>query len=88
MQLKLDCMSICFSIPGFTSDGEFNSLRTKGIKRALSVIELIKNSRNEARRMSPNTITCFLKLDSQGRCFLCLIDDCIFFVYDDCIFFS
>lgn len=60
---------VCCHLSGFTTDGKFNSLRTAGNSRPISVLELIKNSRNEARRMNPNTIARFFQLDRQGRCY-------------------
>jgi hypothetical protein len=33
---------------GFSSDGEFNSLRTMGSKRPISVIQIIMNAKSKA----------------------------------------
>ena len=52
---------------GFTTDGEFNSLRIVGNELAISVIKLIKNSRNEVRSKRANTIASYLTLDGHGR---------------------
>ena len=53
-------------IAGFTTDGEFNSLRTKGKLRPISVIELIKVARQEARSTRQETIHQYFKLNKQG----------------------
>lgn len=58
------CVSFCL---GFTTDGEFNSLRTVGNERPISVIELIKKSRHEVRSKSANTIASYLTLGGHGR---------------------
>lgn len=55
------------TIVGFTTDGKFNSLRTAGHLRPISVLEIIKMSRNEARHMSPNSIARFFQLNRQGN---------------------
>lgn len=55
------------TIVGFTTDGEFNSLRTAGHLRPISVLEIIKMSRNEAQHMSPNSIARFFQLNRQGN---------------------
>lgn len=55
------------TIVGFTTDGEFNSLRTAGLLQPISVLEIIKMSRNEARHMSPNSIAQFFQLNRQGN---------------------
>ena len=46
-------VSICVHIisSGFTTDGEFNSLQTMGHKCPISVIELIKGAKNQARHI-------------------------------------
>lgn len=45
-----------FILIGFSSDGEFNSLRTMGSKRPISVIQLMMNARAKARSMSVKAI--------------------------------
>lgn len=40
--------------PGFTTDGEFNSLRTKGNTRPLSVFQICGDARAKCSRMSLN----------------------------------
>lgn len=37
---------------GFVTDGEFNSLRTKGEKRPLHVVQLIRNARESVSKKS------------------------------------
>ena len=37
---------------GFVTDGEFNSLRTKGEKRPLHLVELIRDARNSVSSKS------------------------------------
>ena len=37
---------------GFVTDGEFNSLRTKGEKRPLHVVEVIRDARNSVSSKS------------------------------------
>jgi hypothetical protein len=46
---------ILFSL-GFVTDGEFNSLRTKGEKRPLHVVELIRDARNSVSSKSGKTL--------------------------------
>ena len=58
------CLFCCFL--GFTTDGEFNSLRTVGLVRPISVVGLIKTARNEAQAMHVKIITAFFTLDKHG----------------------
>ncbi len=51
---------------GFTTDGEFNSLRTMGFARPISVVELTKSARNEARSMHVKTITLKFTFNQYG----------------------
>ena len=44
---------------GFVTDGEFNSLRTRGEKRPLHVVQLIREARESVSR---NSETFLLKL--------------------------
>jgi hypothetical protein len=41
---------------GFSTDGEFNSLRTMGSNRPISVIQLLMNAKAKARSMSVKVI--------------------------------
>lgn len=45
---------------GFSTDGEFNSLRTKGSTRPVSVVQLKTDARSEARSTSVRQIERFL----------------------------
>ena len=54
-------------LAGFTTDGEFNYLRTQGRSRPISVIELIKIARQEARQTGKKLIMEYFKLDSEGK---------------------
>lgn len=64
-------MSILYCIlTGFTTDGEFNSLRTTGKKRPISIVELIKNARNSAKSIKAADVNKYFKLNDQGMFFL------------------
>jgi hypothetical protein len=45
---------------GFVTDGEFNSLRTKGEKRPLHVVQLIRNARESVTRKSKGFLLKFI----------------------------
>ena len=45
---------------GFSTDGEFNLLRTKGSERPVSIVQLKTDAHNEARSMSVRRIEQFL----------------------------
>jgi hypothetical protein len=62
--LHLKYFLLCFK--GFTTDGEFNSLRTSGTKRPISIIEIIKKARNIAKGMRCKEITKYFTLDKEG----------------------
>ena len=49
-----------FGFTGFVTDGEFNSLRTMGSSRPISIIQLIMDSKAEARHINVNTIRQYL----------------------------
>lgn len=51
---------------GFVTDGEFNSLRTQGAGRPVSVIQLIMDSRSEARSTASRQIESYLKPIRRG----------------------
>ena len=51
---------------GFVTDGEFNSLRTMGCERPISILQLISDSRSKARSMRVSQIEGFFKLDAHG----------------------
>ena len=58
------CNYVCNS--GFVTDGEFNSLRTQGSKRPVSVIQLIMDAKNEARAIPSRDIEKFFKTIKKG----------------------
>ena len=51
---------------GFVTDGEFNSLRTQGSKRPVSVIQLIMDAKNEARAIPSKEIEKFFTPVNKG----------------------
>jgi hypothetical protein len=51
---------------GFTTDGEFNSLRTAGNRRPVSIIELIRSARKEANGIRVKDLTPCFKLGKDG----------------------
>lgn len=55
------------TVVGFTTDGEFNSLRASGKNRPVSIIGLIQDARNNARSMRETTMTKYFTLDSKGN---------------------
>ena len=55
---------------GFTTDGEFNSLRTKGGRRPISIIEIIKTARNSTRAMTVTVLKKYFQSRTQGSFFL------------------
>ncbi|XP_028518506.1 uncharacterized protein LOC114576310 isoform X2 [Exaiptasia diaphana] len=52
---------ITLGYKGFVTDGEFNSLRTAGSERPISIVQLIMDSRNEAKKINSNTIAKYLR---------------------------
>ena len=51
---------------GFVTDGEFNSLRTQGSQRPVSVIQLIMDAKSEARAIPSKDIEKFFKTVNKG----------------------
>lgn len=51
---------ILFNVSGFASDGEFNSLRTRGNKRPVHLIQLIRDARDSVSRLCDKTLLKFL----------------------------
>ena len=51
---------------GFVTDGEFNSLRTQGTSRPVSVIQLIMDAKSEARSTSSRQIESYPKPIRRG----------------------
>lgn len=62
----LQHLTTSFCMAGFTTDGEFNSLRTNGKNRPVSVIEIIKDAKKKAKSITVNTITKFFTVDANG----------------------
>ena len=60
------CEFILYFFKGFTTDGEFNSLRTNGRKRPISIIEIIKEERKTAKSMKAAVVSKCFQLDTQG----------------------
>ena len=54
---------------GFTTDGEFNSLRTMGNVRPIFIAELIKTARSSARTMKFTVAKKFFEVNAQGLFF-------------------
>jgi hypothetical protein len=63
----LSFFSISFA--GFSTDGEFNSLRSRGKKRPISIIEVIRNAKSKARQIKAKTLTNYFTLDDSGMYF-------------------
>ena len=60
--LDRSLMSLLYALyTGCVSDGEFNSLRTRGTTRPVSVIQLIMDSKAEAKSMKAVQIEAHLK---------------------------
>lgn len=57
---------LCFILVGFSTDGEFNSLRTMGHKRPISVIEVAKNAKQQAKVIRANVLAGHFSFDRQG----------------------
>lgn len=51
---------------GFSADGEFNSLRTSGLQRPISIIEVIKNAKQSAKSMKAAVVSKCFTLNIQG----------------------
>ena len=64
-------MTYCYSFfsilhAGFSTDGDFNSLRSKGKKRPISIIEVIRTAKARARQIKAKTLTNYFTLDNSG----------------------
>ena len=53
-------------VQGFTTDGKFNSLRTKGKTCPISVVEIIMMVKREAKSINVNTLTNKFTMDERG----------------------
>lgn len=60
---------------GFVTDGEFSSLRTMGKSRPISIVQLISDSRAEARSTPARRIESYLTLGRNGESL------CFYFLY-------
>ncbi|XP_028416819.1 uncharacterized protein LOC114541027 [Dendronephthya gigantea] len=67
LQIEDAMVTVNMVAVGFTTDGEFNSLRTNGKSRPVSVIEIIKNAKKKATSLSVGAITKFFTLDPNGN---------------------
>ena len=65
--LPIQIIYFIYTFTGFTTDGEFNSLRASGKNRPVSIIGLIQDARNNARSMRETTMTKYFTLDSKGN---------------------
>ncbi len=59
-------INLVLFIKGYVTDGEFNSLRTQGTNRPVSVIQLIMDAKNEARAIHSKDIEKFFKSVKKG----------------------
>ncbi|CAB3993849.1 Hypothetical predicted protein [Paramuricea clavata] len=64
LEIEASMKKLDMDVVGFTTDGEFNSLRTSGTKRPISIIEVIKNI---AKGMKCKEITKYFTLDKEGN---------------------
>ena len=65
----------CVSFTGFVTDGEFNSLKTQGSKRPVSVIQLTMDAKNEAQAIPSKNIEKFFRSVSKGTLYCMTILD-------------
>ena len=59
--------SLLLFYQGFSTDGEFNSLRTKGEKRPISVIEIAKAAKKVAKSAKATDLSGFFTLNAHGN---------------------
>ena len=55
----------CLYVIGLTTDGEFNSVRTSGRNRPISIIDVIRMAKAEARNMKESTVTKYFPVHAQ-----------------------
>lgn len=68
-QISSTCGStlvIVFIFKGFSTDGEFNSLRSRGRQRPISLVDVIKDAKKVAMGMKAASITKYFKVDKYG----------------------
>ncbi|XP_073247312.1 uncharacterized protein [Porites lutea] len=58
--LKLEMENLGMVVVGFVTDGEFNSLRTKGSQRPVSVIQLMADAKSKAKSIPASRIARYL----------------------------
>ena len=61
-RLRAEMLSVGMCVRGLVTDGEFNSLRTMGNKRPVSIIQLRSNARNKYARFNVATMTEMLSI--------------------------
>ena len=61
-ELKVAMVKKGFVVVGFVTDGEWNSIRTQGSSRPVSVIQLLMNARKESTSTNINTIKRYFEL--------------------------
>lgn len=61
-------LHVFVSLEGFVTDGEFNSLRTLGSQRPVSIIQLIMDAKKEANSISFRRIERFRRPKHVGKC--------------------
>lgn len=64
--LKLWSIFNIYRLIGFTTDGEFNSLRSNGKRRPISVVQVIRNAKAKAREIGGKNIMKYFMLDYSG----------------------
>ncbi|XP_028407520.1 uncharacterized protein LOC114530130 [Dendronephthya gigantea] len=66
-ELKTAMEDIGMTTVGFVTDSEFNSLRTQGKDRPVSVIQLIMDAKNEAKAIPSKEIEKYFKSVKKGK---------------------
>ena len=52
-------------LTGLVTDGEFNSLRAKGLQRPVSILQIKSEARQRYARMGEGTMRSMLTIDSE-----------------------
>ncbi|XP_077996424.1 uncharacterized protein LOC144449720 [Glandiceps talaboti] len=65
--VKDSMIAIGMIVVGFVTDGEWNSLRTMGTERPVSIIQLMMEAKSNARQTSVNAIKMYLTMDEEGH---------------------
>ncbi|CAB3991294.1 Hypothetical predicted protein [Paramuricea clavata] len=66
-ELSSFTLDMCNGQRGFTTDGEFNSLRTQGRNRPISIVEVIKEARRLVKSIKAEDIQKMFTLDQNGQ---------------------